>query len=147
MYTCAIFSVSEFEELYKQDDTYDVAHQQFEFCATFSYDHIWVAALALNCTETFLRETGRLQLFSFYPQCEKTCLGLFTCKYVVSVWRGFLFLWVLGMGYVILLWHSLSLPYNYFGGPRRLNSNRPCRYSDIRFQNDFNIVLPFYIDT
>ena len=23
-----------------------------------------------------------------------------TCNYVVSVWRGFLFLWVLGMGYV-----------------------------------------------
>ena len=43
------------------------------------------------------------------------CLLLFTCNYlyVVSVWRGFLFLWVLGMGYVILLWHSLSLPYNY----------------------------------
>ena len=29
------------------------------------------------------------------------------------VCRGILFLWVLGMGYVILLWHSLSLPYNY----------------------------------
>ena len=41
------------------------------------------------------------------------CLLLFTCNYVFSVWRGFLFLWVLGMGYVILLWHSLSLPYNY----------------------------------
>ena len=27
---------------------------------------------------------------------------------------GFSGLWVLGMGYVILLWHSLSLPYNYF---------------------------------
>ena len=40
---------------------------------------------------------------------------LFACNYVVSVRRGFLFLWVLGMGYVILLWHSLSLPYNYFG--------------------------------
>ena len=26
----------------------------------------------------------------------------------------FPFHWVLGMGYVILLWHSLSLPYNYF---------------------------------
>ena len=38
------------------------------------------------------------------------CLLLFTCNYVVSVWRGFLFLWVPGMGYVILLWHSLSLP-------------------------------------
>ena len=42
------------------------------------------------------------------------CLLLSTCDYVVSVWRGFLFLWVLGMGYVILLWHSLDLPYNYF---------------------------------
>ena len=45
---------------------------------------------------------------------ELICLLLFTCNYGVSVWRGFLFLWVLGMGYVILLWHSLSLPYNYF---------------------------------
>ena len=45
---------------------------------------------------------------------ELICLLLFTCNYVVFVWRGFLFLWVPGMGYVILLWHSLSLPYNYF---------------------------------
>ena len=45
---------------------------------------------------------------------ELICLLMFTCNYVASVWRGFLFLWVLGMGYVILLWHSLSLPYNYF---------------------------------
>ena len=45
---------------------------------------------------------------------ELICLLLFTCNNVVFVWRCFLFLWVLGMGYVILLWHSLSLPYNYF---------------------------------
>ena len=45
---------------------------------------------------------------------ELICLLLFTCNYVVSVRRGFLFLWVLGMGCVILFWHSLSLPYNYF---------------------------------
>ena len=44
---------------------------------------------------------------------ELVCLLLFTCNYVVSVKRGFLFLWVLGMGYDILLWHSLSLPYTY----------------------------------
>ena len=44
---------------------------------------------------------------------ELICLLLFSCNYVVFVRRGFLFLWVLGMGYVILLWHSLSLPYNY----------------------------------
>ena len=36
---------------------------------------------------------------------ELICLLLFTSNYVVSVW-------MLGMGYVILLWHSLSLPYN-----------------------------------
>ena len=45
---------------------------------------------------------------------ELICLLLFTSNYVVFVWRGFFFLWVLGMGYVILLWHSLSLPYNHF---------------------------------
>ena len=39
---------------------------------------------------------------------------LFTFNYVVSVWGGFLFLWVLGMGYVILLWYFLSPPYHYF---------------------------------
>ena len=45
---------------------------------------------------------------------ELICLLLFACNCLVSVSGGFLFLWVLGMGYVILLWHSLSLPYNYF---------------------------------
>ena len=41
---------------------------------------------------------------------ELVCLLLFACNYVVSVWEGFLILWVLRMGYVILLWDSLSLP-------------------------------------
>ena len=41
------------------------------------------------------------------------CLLPFTCNYVVSVRTGFLFLLVLGMGCVILLWHSLGLPFNY----------------------------------
>ena len=45
---------------------------------------------------------------------ELICLLLFTCNYVGSVRRGFLRLCVLGMGCVILLWHALSLPYNYF---------------------------------
>ena len=45
---------------------------------------------------------------------ELICILLLSCNYVVSARRGFLFLWVLGMGYVILLLHSLSLPYNYF---------------------------------
>ena len=37
------------------------------------------------------------------------CLLLFACICVVSVRRGFLFLWVCGMGYVILFWHSLGV--------------------------------------
>ena len=45
---------------------------------------------------------------------ELVCLLLFACGCVVSVWRGFLFLWVLGMGYVILLWHTQGLTYNCF---------------------------------
>ena len=45
---------------------------------------------------------------------ELICLLLFICNNVVFVWRGFLFPRVLWMGYVILLWHSLSLPYDYF---------------------------------
>ena len=49
---------------------------------------------------------------------ELVRLLLFTCNYVVSVWRGLLFLCVLRMGYVILLWHSLSLPYNYSCQPQ-----------------------------
>ena len=55
---------------------------------------------------------------------ELICLLSFTCNYVVFVWRGFLFLWVLGMGYVILLWHSLSLPYNYFPDTRYIKKTK-----------------------
>ena len=55
---------------------------------------------------------------------ELICLLSFACNYVVFVWRGFLFLWVLGMGYVILLWHSLSLPYNY--SSERYTLRRAC---------------------
>ena len=66
---------------------------------------------------------------------ELICLLLFTCNYVVYVWRGFFFLWVLGMGYIILLWHSLSLPYNYFVCVEVL---RPSK------QQDYVEVCPFH---
>ena len=44
------------------------------------------------------------------------CLLLFTCNYVVSVWRGFLFLLVLGMGYVILF-VALPEPFIIYSQP------------------------------
>ena len=63
---------------------------------------------------------------------EIICLLLFTCNYVVSVWRGFLFLLVLGIGYVILLWHSLTLPYNiYF--VNWLGDNTICLRNEFNF--------------
>ena len=45
---------------------------------------------------------------------ELICLLLFTCNYVVSVWRGFLFLWVLGMGYFIFIVTLPEHSINYF---------------------------------
>ena len=52
---------------------------------------------------------------------ELICLLLFMCNYLVSVRRGLLFLLVLGIGFVILLWHSLSLPYNYFSNRQAIS--------------------------
>ena len=60
---------------------------------------------------------------------ELIYLLLFTCNYVFAVRRGFLFLWLLGMGYVILLWQTLSLPYNYFAEFDRL----PGRHKALLF--------------
>ena len=55
---------------------------------------------------------------------ELICLLLFTCGCVVSVWRGFFFLWVHGTGYVITVdirshaiyseWQTTHVP-EYFG--------------------------------
>ena len=42
---------------------------------------------------------------------ELICMLSFTCNHLVSVRRDFLFVWVIGVNCVILLWHSLSLPY------------------------------------
>ena len=75
---------------------------------------------------------------------EFICLLLFTCNYVVSVWRGFLFLWVLWMGYVILLWHSLILSYNYFlivQGANLTDGNFQCHISF--FVYTFSRLLDF----
>ena len=58
---------------------------------------------------------------------ELICLLWFTCNYVVSVWRRFLFsmgAWD-GMSHVILLWHALSLPNNYLEKKRTACNDDP----------------------
>ena len=81
-----------------------------------------------------------LYLYSFVGYLDVSCSGSitsvicllsFTGNYVVSTRRGFLFLWMLGMGCVILLWHSLSLPYNNFS---RFDSILSSPDSEFRFE-------------
>ena len=75
---------------------------------------------------------------------ELICLLLFTCNYVVFVWRGFLFLWVLGMGYVILLCHSLSLPYNYFINVNGIRSKKLELLAYLDFHQPQMVAIQHY---
>ena len=73
-----------------------------------------VSCRILYSSVGYVYVSGSGSITSVVEERELICLLLFTCKYVVSVRRGFLFLWLLGMGCVILLWHSQGLPYNYY---------------------------------
>ena len=48
----------EFSELYRQEETYDPANNRLEHYAPGCYDHLWVSALALNCTDAYMKTTG-----------------------------------------------------------------------------------------
>ena len=65
-----MLSVSEFEDLYRQEETYDPANTMFDFAGGPCYDHIWIAALALNCTDDYLKRTGNL-FHSFHATITK----------------------------------------------------------------------------
>ena len=92
---------------------------------------VGVSCRILYSSVGYLSISGSGSITSIWEE-RANLSAMFTCNYVVSVRRGFLFLWVLGMGRVILLWHSLSLPYNYFGyrfGVERSSAvNRPTSY-------------------
>ena len=64
--------VPEFEALYVQEETYDPTKYMFEHVSGPCYDHIWVSALALNCTDARLKEIGELifALECFYLQAK-----------------------------------------------------------------------------
>ena len=46
--------------MYRQETTYDPAMFMFDYAGGPCYDHIWVAALALNCTDAYLKDAGEL---------------------------------------------------------------------------------------
>ena len=51
-------SVSEFYDRYQKEEEYNDSNSDYTSMAPMCYDHIWVAALALNCTETYLNSKG-----------------------------------------------------------------------------------------
>ena len=57
-YVFSFISVSEFYDLYKKEEAYNDSNSDYTSMAPMCYDHIWVAALALNCTETYLNSKG-----------------------------------------------------------------------------------------
>ena len=64
---------------------------------------VGISCRNLYSVVVYLYVNGSGSITSVGEERELICLLLFTCNYVVSVWRGFLFLWRLGMGYIILL--------------------------------------------
>ena len=55
---CCFLTGPEFDELIKQEETYDPSKIMYSFVTASCYDHIWAAALALNCTEAHLKAIG-----------------------------------------------------------------------------------------
>ena len=80
---------------------------------------LYVFGVGVSCRNlyffvVYLYVNGSGSITSVGEERELMCLLLFTCNYMVFERRVSSFHWVHGMGYDILLWHSLSLPYNYF---------------------------------
>ena len=75
---------------------------------------------------------GFLCRISYFIVSNVTCSVLISSDYVVSVRRGFLCLLELGIGCVVLLWHSLGLPYNYCNWYRPPDLGRSDRFRGCR---------------
>ena len=59
--------VSEFYTRYRQEETYDIKNKIYEeVSANLCYDHVWVAALALNCTSEYLRQIRKYENFYLF---------------------------------------------------------------------------------
>ena len=93
--------MDEFEKLIKQEETYDPTNYAYEFANGQCYDTIWVAALALNCTDNFLKTTGEWHL-------------LFSCKSILmEVIRD--------LAFVLRIWHPDSYYRSSSGQIRAMN--------------------------
>jgi len=71
MHTQIYTSVSEFYERFRAHPRYD--ETQWDKMMALCYDHVWLAGLALNCTDEVLQAMG-------------TCVCLVLCAVVVFVY-------------------------------------------------------------
>ena len=60
----SLYLVSEFLNLYRQEENYQSAYNMYEDGVVLCYDHVWLAALALNCTNAYLTRTGMLHMLT-----------------------------------------------------------------------------------
>ena len=54
----ANLTVPEFKTVYRQEESYNPEMQIFEVIGPNCYDAIWAIGLALNCTDTVMKEIG-----------------------------------------------------------------------------------------
>ena len=57
----ANLTVPEYEQLYRSQEAYATVAEA-EFVSPNCYDAVWGIALALNCTDSTLKQTGQLSL-------------------------------------------------------------------------------------
>ena len=70
---------------------------------------VGVSCRILYSFVSYLYVSYSVSIPSVGKERELICLLSFTCNYVVSVRRGFLFLWMLGMGSVFFI---MTLPWS-----------------------------------
>ena len=51
-------TVPEFKDLFTKEESYRPELTEFEFLSTNCYDALWGIAIALNCTDSVLKEIG-----------------------------------------------------------------------------------------
>ena len=62
----ANLTVKEFDEDFRAQPNYNPNLTQFEFVSPSSYDAVWGSALALNCTETALKNAGNVNNYCWF---------------------------------------------------------------------------------
>ena len=83
LFLYSFFAVSEFEVLYRLEETYDPSMSMYDIVSGTCYDHIWVAAIALNCTDAYLKSIGQqfICILGNHTACKKMETSLISLQW------------------------------------------------------------------